>query len=140
MTRRQRAQGEYALLLLLIAGCSSAHKSDELNKEEEAIAHVGAAYRDASHFLKRGPASVKELKPYLKKYGDPDTVLTSPNDGQPYQINWGLIPSRPSRSAQTQRILAYEQAGKDGKRYVLDFMLKVHHLNDAEFERMRDSK
>jgi hypothetical protein len=123
----------------LTAGCSSANRSGEKSKEVEAIVHVGFAYRDASNVLKRGAASVEEIRPYLKKYGDPDQLLVSPNDGQPYHIVWGVVPGRPTAGAPAQRLLAYEESGKGGKRYALDCMMKVYHLTDAEFTRMRGS-
>jgi hypothetical protein len=134
MTRPVCATRAGCLAVLLVLGCSPA-KPDrgDLSKEEQAILNVALAYRDASNALQRGPASEKDLKPYLKSYGDPDQVLVSPNDGQPYQFTWGLIPSRPSKSAIGQRYLVYEKTGKDGKRYVVDLMLQVHHLSDQEF-------
>jgi hypothetical protein len=135
-----KAAGAVGLALVFLSGCSSNKQPHEPSKEEDAISLVGRAYRDASLALKRGPKSLNELKPYLKKHGDPDHSLVSPNDGQPYQIIWGVIPSRPSRSSAENRVLAYEQTGKDGKRYVLDCMLKVHHLTDSEFSAMRGSK
>jgi hypothetical protein len=132
MSRWLRTAGAHCLALLAVLGCSSAKGPGELRPEEKAIVTVGLAYRDASAALKRGPANLEELTPYLKKYGDPDQLLVSPSDGQPYQIIWGLIPSRPAKSFQTQRLLAYEKSGKDGKRYALDCMLKVHHVSDKE--------
>jgi hypothetical protein len=126
------------LAALLVIGCSSsAPNRGELSKEEQAIVNVAQAYRDASNALQRGPANEKELKPYLKQYGDPDQLLVSPNDGQPYQFVWGLTPSRPTKSAFGQRLLVYEKTGKDGKRYAVDFMLKAHHLNAEEFAKMQ---
>lgn len=128
----------YGLAVLLLTSCSSPPKPDApLTMEEQAILNVGLAYREASRVLRRGPASTKELQPYLKKYGEPDTLLTSPSDGQPYSIVWGMIPSQPTKSGQVNRFLVYEQEGKNGKRYALDFMLKVHHLTDEEFNRLR---
>jgi hypothetical protein len=112
----------------------------EYTPEEEAILQVGKAYLEASRALKRGPTSIKELNAYLKKHGDPDKLLISPNDGQAYRINWGVTPMRPSPTAQNKTFLVYEQAGKNGKRYTLDFMLKVRHLSDEEFEAMAGSK
>jgi hypothetical protein len=135
-----KAAGALGLALFLFSGCSSNKPPHEPSKEEDAIQLVGRAYRDASLALKRGPTNLQELKPYLKKYADPDKSLVSPNDGQPYQIVWGLMPSRPARSLMEQSVLAYEQTGKDGKRYVLDCMLKVHHLSEKEFTAMRGAK
>ncbi len=140
MPRLLRAAGLCSLALLVPVGCSSSSKPREpATPEEEAILHIGAAYRDASHVLHRGPKNVKELKPYLKKYGEPDALLVSPNDGQPYHIVWGLVPSQRTKRAEAQRFLAYEQTGKNGKRYALDCMLRVHHLTDADFARLQGS-
>jgi hypothetical protein len=137
-----KAGAALSVSLLLISGCSSgkSNSNGEMNQYEQAISILGRAYRDASLGLRRGPANVNELKPYLKKYGDPDKSLVSPNDGQPYQIVWGLMPGRPSRSLMEHPILAYEQTGKNGKRYVLDPMLKVRHLTEKEFTAMQESK
>ena len=124
------------LLLWAGSGCSSGNRgSTDLNSDEEAIVHVGMAYRDACNALKRAPKGVEDLKPYLKKYGDPDKVLISPSDGQHYHIVWGVIPSRPTKGAQAQRFLAYEESGKDGMRYAVDIKLKVYHLSNEEFNR-----
>jgi hypothetical protein len=122
---------------MLVIGCSPASKHGELKQEEQAIVNVALAYRDASNGLQRGPASEKELKPYLKKYGDPDQLLVSPSDGQPYQITWGLTPMRPTKSAVGHRFLVYEKTGKDGKRYAVDLMLKHYHLNATEFANLQ---
>ena len=139
MTRVTRAAGGWSLAVIVLIGCSNDKKPAELTQDEEAIKNVGLAYRDASNHLKRGPANVHELKPYLKKYGDPEQILVSPNDGQPYEIVWGIIPLRQSQDAFSKRFLAYEKTGKDGKRYALDFMMKVHHLSDTEFTQMKGS-
>jgi hypothetical protein len=129
------------LTALLVIGCApAAKKSVAVPKEGEAIVTIGRAYRDASNALKRGPTSEKELKPYLKKYGDPDQLLISPNDGQPYQFTWGLTPTRPTKSAVAHRFLVYEKTGKGGKRYAVDMMLKLYHLGAKEFAALQGSK
>ena len=134
MTRPVRATRAGLLAAVLVLGCTPAAKQPvPLGQDEQALVNVGLAYRDASNALQRGPANENELKPYLKKYGDPDKLLVSPRDGQPYHITWGLTPSRPSPKAIGQRFLVYEKAGKDGKRYALDLMLKVHQLSEKEF-------
>jgi len=127
-------------LAVAFTGCSSGggRGTPELSKEEEAIVHVGLAYREASNALKRAPKGVEELKPYLKKYGDPDQVLTSPNDGQRYHIVWGTVATRPTKGNQV--FLVYEEAGKNGRRYAVDIRLKVYHLTDSEFSQMQGGK
>ena len=141
MTSLARAIGAGCWAMMLTIGCSPANKQvAPLNAREQAILNVGLAYRDASNALNHGPANEKELKPYLKKYGDPAQLLISPNDGEPYHITWGLTPSRPTKSAVGHRFLVYEKKGKDGKRYALDLMLKLHHLNAEEFSGIQGSK
>jgi hypothetical protein len=141
MTHRVRIIRAGCLAAILVVGCSSAKPHhEEPSKEEQAIQNVALAYREAANALRRGPNSEKEIKPYLKQYGDPDQVLVSPNDGQPYQFTWGVTPGRPSESAFRNRFFVHEKTGKDGKRYAVDIMLKVHHLSDAEYASSQGSK
>jgi hypothetical protein len=127
-------------LAVTLGGCSSSStRSTDLSADEEAIVHVGLAYREASTALKRAPKGIEELKPYLKKYGDPDQVLISPNDGKRYHIVWGAVATRPTKAAQAQRFLAYEEVGKDGTRLAVDFKMNVYHLSDEEFKRIQAS-
>jgi hypothetical protein len=137
MIRQMRAILAACLAALFATGCNSGTRPAQLSEQEQAIVNVGLAYRDASVALKRGPANEEELKPYLKKYGDPNQLVVSPGDGQPYQITWGLMPSRPTRNAVSQRFLVYEKTGKRGKRYAVDIMLKVYHLSDGEFTKLQ---
>jgi hypothetical protein len=127
-------------LAVVFTGCSSSNRGTEINlsPEKEAIVHVGLAYREASNALKRAPKGVEDLKPYLKKYGDPDQVLTSPNDGQRYHIVWGTVATRPTKGNQV--FLVYEETGKNGRRYAVDIRLKVYHLTDSEFSQMQGGK
>jgi hypothetical protein len=138
------------LLGTALAGCSpsATRQPAPLTPVEENLKHIGEAYRDASVKLQRAPANIEEIKPYLTKYGDPDTFLRSPNDGQPYQIVWGIIVLHYSPGAKGQpagplgpggmpyMVLAYEQTGAQGKRYVLDAMLKVKTMSDEEFAKV----
>src|SRR5207248_1111562 len=126
MTRLMVLAGSCCLAAMLV-GCSSSRTGGkELSADEEGIVHVGLAYREASNALKRAPKGIDDLKPYLKKYGDPDKVLISPNDGKPYHIVWGASASRPTKAAQAQRFLAYEETGKDGTRLAVDFKMNVY--------------
>src|SRR5262249_14885529 len=140
-TRHVRAIRASCLATLLAVGCSQASNKQQvqLNPQEQAIVNVGLAYRDASTALNRGPTDEKELKPYLKKHGDREQLLISRDDGQPYQFTGGLTPSRPSKGAVGQRFVVYEKTGKNGKRYAVDLMLKVHHLSAEQFANLQGS-
>jgi hypothetical protein len=143
MTQLIRCAVACGLLVPLAVGCTS-HKGvaralapDEFTPEAEAILHVGQAYRDAYTERKSPPAGIRDLTPYLAQYGDPDKLLVSPRDGQPYEITWGVVPGRPPRSIKTSPFLVCEKSGKDGKRYVLDFTFRVRCLTEEEFEQLR---
>lgn len=143
MTRLIRCAVACCLAVPLATGCGlhkeagSSLAPEEFTPEAEAILHVGRAYRDAYTARKKPPASTRDLKPYLAKFGDPDKALISPRDGQPYEITWGVVPNRPPRSITVSPFLVWEKSGKDGKRYVLDFLFRVRCLTEEEFETLR---
>jgi hypothetical protein len=143
MTRLIRCAVACCLAVSLAIGCgprkqvSNSLTPDEFTPEAEAIRHVGQAYRDAYTALKKPPSSTKDLKPHLAKFGDPDKALISPSDGQPYEITWGVVPNRPPRSMKISPFLVWEKSGKEGKRYVLDFMFRVRYLTEEEFGSLR---
>jgi hypothetical protein len=142
MTQLIRCAVACGFIVLLTAGCGSRKEdrplpADELTPEAQAILHVGEAYRDAYTERKTPPAGINDLKPYLAKFGDPDKVLVSPSDGQPYEITWGIVPGHPPRSMKVSPFLVREKSGKDGRRYVLDFTFKVRRLTEGQFEKLR---
>ena len=72
--------------------------------------------------LGRPPDNARELLPYIRYNGPggPEAVLSSPNDGQEYMILWGVAREDMQPVADGRYpVLAYEQQGKDGRRYVL---------------------
>jgi hypothetical protein len=85
---------------------------------------------------KRRPASIEELKAWLKKLSpaerqelraeDPESALTSPRDNQPFVL---------IRTATPRDILAYEKIGEGGKHYVVTATGGVIELEDAELKR-----
>jgi len=82
----------------------------------------------------RPPANAKEAWPFLQEQGDPETLLKSPVDGQPYVVLWGVNwPTIPIKEMPPP-IVAYEKAGKGGTRYVYTVM-GVMPMTDEEFAR-----
>lgn len=110
------------LFLPVLAGCGSSVNVVKLTEAEQVLTHVARAYHDAHQILGHGPKDASELKPYLKEYGDPEQLLISPSDGQPFVIIWGVNPGRggPTPYQGMWQILAYEQKGKGGVRAVTD--------------------
>jgi hypothetical protein len=110
------------LLLAALAGCKSGPNVVALSASEQNLTFIALAYLEAHGKLGRGPKNAEELKPFLKEHGDPDQILTSPNDGQPYVVVWDADPTRggPTAYRQMWAILAYERKGSGGKRAVTD--------------------
>jgi hypothetical protein len=59
----------------------------------------------------------------------------SPNDGQPYEILWGVDISKADAEGAAPAVVAYERQGVGGKRYVLLVGIAVRALTAAEFAR-----
>src|SRR4051812_1077733 len=83
---------------------------------------IGLAINDATASLGRPPANADELRPFLDQ-SEPDVLLRSPDDGQPYVIFWGVD----VRAVDPEAVLAYERLGSGGMRYVLT-ATTVKHL------------
>jgi hypothetical protein len=125
-----------ALVLLSPVGCGSAEpKVIPLTKSEDNLKFVALAYKDAFTRLGRPPKNEVELKPFLKDFGDPDELLVSPNDGQPYVVVWGVDPNQggPTQYQGMWPIIAYEQKGTGGKRAVTDIRGRPLTVPDEDF-------
>ncbi len=102
-------------------GCGTSVNVIPLTKAENALSKVALAYTDATGQLGHPPKNAEELKPFLKPFGNPDELLVSPNDGQPYVVVWGAQPSGgPTEYKGMWFILAYERQGAGGKVAVTD--------------------
>jgi hypothetical protein len=116
------------LLLLGLSGCSGCSGCGPqvnvvpLTPAEDALKYIAMAYLDAHSELNRPPKNAEDLRPFLKRFGDPEQLLVSPNDGQPFVIVWGADPNRggPTEYMNMFPILAYEKQGAGGKRAVTD--------------------
>jgi hypothetical protein len=91
--------------------------------------------------LKNGhaPRDAEELKPAIQRLKIPEDILVSPNDGQPYTICWGVTVLRPD-GRNAPPVVAYESIGVEGKKYVLNGMLAVTQMSDAELEQALRAK
>lgn len=122
----------FALGLLGLVGCgprviereTSDHGGDHL-------VTLTRVYTAAQRGLGRPPRGVDDLKSAAKEFGDVDTLLKSPIDGQPYVIVWGVdLGNAPNPTM----VVAYEKIGAGGVRYVMT-PTGVRKLTDVEFAR-----
>ncbi|MBI1832587.1 MAG: hypothetical protein HYR84_14190 [Planctomycetes bacterium] len=91
---------------------------------------VGDAYGEMVREKNRPPANLEELKPYLKKRGDPDALIKSENDGEPFVIYFGVNISATGKEVP---VIAHEKSGRGGKRLVLQGST-VRHMTEEEFQ------
>jgi hypothetical protein len=132
-----------AATMAAATGCSGCGKSEPhvvpLSQSEKNLRDIVMAYMDAHEKLGRGPKNADELKPYLKEHGNPDEILVSPNDGEPYVIVWGVDPSRggPTDYQGMWQIIAYEKKGSGGKRAVTDVRGRPLTVPDEDFPKLK---
>src|SRR6516164_5123126 len=119
---------------IALTGCSSAHPVVN-QKDAENLTRIGAAYDRATKQLGHPPQNPEQLKPFLKEYGDPETILRSPQDRLPYVILWGRNIRNSAIQTMPPPIIAYEQQGANGKRYVLPAM-GIMPMTDEEFQKV----
>ena len=130
--------GGLAVLLAGLTGCSSGPTVASLSNAEKNLSHIASAYSEAHSRLGHPPKDVEELKPFLKEFGDPEELLVSPNDGQPYIVIWGVDTTRggPTEYKGMWSILAYEKKGASGKRAVTDTRGCPMTIPEADFSKL----
>jgi hypothetical protein len=98
------------------------------------LQYIGVSYVRATLRLNRPPARLDELLPDLQELGKADQILVSPNDGQPFEIVWGVELRKLKARGSAVPILAYEKTGKNGKRHVLRGRTEVLEMTDSELK------
>jgi hypothetical protein len=120
-------------LTALAAGCSTPPPPQE-DQAAANLRKIVQAYDVAEYKLRRAPRNEEELKRFLGEAGatgDPEKLMRSPRDGQPYVVLYGT-PLDPDGRA---TVLAHEKDGAEGKRYVITLSRDVKLLADDEFAR-----
>jgi hypothetical protein len=121
--------------VLGLAGCGSKPQVvAEVSPSNQNLRAISTAYLQATDTLGRPPNNLEELKPFLKGQGGPEAILTSPDDGEPYTILWGVDYRTVPMYGSTAPVLAYEKQGKGGKRFVLR-MRDVTQLTNEDFQK-----
>lgn len=137
MTRRRIVNSAipllgFVLVVALPSGCSEKPKVEE-NKAADHLRKIINAFDVALYDNKHPLRDETELKAALKKISpaeNPDEIIRSPNDGEPYEIVWGV---NLDRQTESNAIVAHEKKGAGGKRYVITVARIVSQMNDSDF-------
>ena len=114
-----------------LSGCSKKEEVQE-NKAADHLRKIALAF-EMAQYSGKAPKSADVIKPFLKELSpneDPDDILRSPNDGEPYVVMWGV---NLERQTDFNAIFAHEKKGTDGKRYVINVTRIVLQMSDADF-------
>ena len=122
------------LACLAAVGCGPSGVIPEANDPTRGnLAKLGQAYIRATINLNHPPENYEQLRPFLQEQGDPDQILVSPHDGEQFIIVWGVELRRLKAQGDAVPVIAYEQHGKDGRRYVLRGSRDPVILTDSQF-------
>jgi hypothetical protein len=127
------------VLLAGLTGCRDGTNVVPLSGAEKNLKNIVLAYHDAHSGLGHAPKDADELKPFLKPFGDPDALLNSPNDGEPFVVVWGTDPTRggPTGYQGMWQIIAYEKKGSGGKRAVVDVRGRPLTVPEDDFRALK---
>lgn len=120
-----RAIFPLGLLLAGLAGCSSggAVREETTDPAQENLQKVVGAYQQYLYKTRgRPPQRPDDLKPLLKAQGqDPDQVLRSPRDNEPFVVYWGAAMEGGEEDGDgvpRPTVLAHEKTGAGGQVFV----------------------
>lgn len=118
----------FALAIGGFLGCST--QTTEHKPVSQHLKKIGLAYIKATEKNNRAPANLKDLLPFLKDEGDPDELLKSPGDGEPFVIFWDVDHRAYAIEAKPLPVLVHEKTGSGGKRWVLRVNRSLHLTNE----------
>jgi hypothetical protein len=118
--------------VLSAPGCSSKPTQIEENTAAPRLRKIMQAY-DIAIYKGKIPQNADDLKPFLLELApndNPEEILRSPNDNEPYEVVWG---TNLDRIEERNVVVAYEKTGVNGVRYVITNERIVKTMTDDEF-------
>jgi hypothetical protein len=107
-------------------------------------AHNGQAPKDAAELRAWAEANVKPERYQLMGITSLDDAFVSPRDNKPYvvrpvdksQMHTAIPPDKPATAVRGAPVVAYEQQGQNGRRFVAYAFGEVGELPEAAFQRL----
>jgi hypothetical protein len=130
-----------ALVCVSTSGCGSSADPEQL--EESNLKPLAVFYGQfISQHQGRQPANEAEFKEFVRSLPseqlagfnvtDPESLFVSPRDGKPYVVVYAG--PEDSSGVVGAPVIAYEQVGVRGKRYVANLMGQVEEVDEAGFK------
>jgi hypothetical protein len=141
---RSSVVASFVLLLALSSiGCGGPSEVPQAESEVHLKALAVLYGRFISQNMGRTPANEQQLKTFAQgvpraeleamKVSNVDALFVSPRDNQPYVVKYNVPAGVPGPAGAP--IIAHEQTGVDGKRYVATFLGGVDLLDEAAFQK-----
>lgn len=133
---REKTLASMVVLIPLLTGCGGEQtESTEINRLKPIAILYG---RFLAQNRGRPPANQEQFRKFIDTRGsdlmsqfgitDSDSLLVSSRDEQPFVIMYGRIP--------TSRIIAYENQGVDGKRWVANDVGHVEEMSKENLSKL----
>jgi hypothetical protein len=119
------------------AGCGQSVDFTPPSPTQRNLTNIGSAYTSATIRLNRPPANLEDLSPDLEKHGPTADLLRSPNDGELFELVWGVELRGLKAKGNEIPVIAYEKKGRDGKRHVLRGRSEVLLLTESQLKSAR---
>lgn len=140
MTRiRNLSRTAVAIVLggLLLAGCSSPAARPDVDTSMANLLGIHSAYADFIAATRKAPRAWPDLE---KAYAEDDRAaldqrFRSPHDNKPYVVIWGIMLGL--KQSVPPAVLAHEQDGVGGKRWVLLTDASCRLMTQEEFDKAR---
>lgn len=133
----------WSLAVVLTTGCTGPQNASS-EREQSNLKPLAILYGQfMGQHRGQPPKNIKDFKEFAAsksemlnqfKVANADALLTSSRDGEPYIVVFGKASGPPGPGGAP--VIAYEQTGKDGKRWIATSIGAVAEVDEAEFRRL----
>jgi hypothetical protein len=133
----------FVFSLCLAGGCSENQSAEREQSNLKPLAVFYGQY--LGQHRGQPPANEQDFKKFLEAMGKDrlasmqvksvDELFVSPRDGKPYVILYGSV-SKSGAELPSTTVIAYEQAGKGGKRFIARILGAVEEIDEAKFKEL----